>query len=176
MLRLMPVLLTLAAPIASVPVRAAAGPAWDQFTGRPAALTQAAQRDPTPTGPLADDEPTSASAPAGDPGPAADPTLQTAHVNVRLDRAAPPRTQLAISDQAADVRRCYQRALSRVPDLRGELTVALDIGQGGRTHGEVLVDDTGDWRLVSCVNDATARWLVPDAAGPLRLQVSLRPA
>jgi hypothetical protein len=170
----MPVLFAFAAPIAAVPVRAAAGPAWDHLTGRPAALAQATQRDPVPAAPPMADRPESAAPLALDP--AAAPGRPTASMHVHLDRPAAPRTRLAISDQAADVRRCYQQALSRVPGLSGELTVALEIGHGGHTRGDVLIDDTGDWRLLSCVNDATARWLVPDAVGPLRLQVSLRPA
>lgn len=170
MSRLMPLLFVLAVPIVSVPVRAAAAPAWDQFTGRPLAHSQAVRQAPSRR--EAPDVVEAVAAPAM----TAITALPSVRMKVRLDGAVAPRTTLAISDQADDVRRCYQRAFSRIPDLAGELTVSLDVGQGGRTHGEVLVDDTGDWQLVSCVNDATAHWLVPDATGPLRLKVTLRPA
>lgn len=102
--------------------------------------------------------------------------LPPARVRVELKSSASANATLALSQQSRELARCYQQALTRLPDLEGTLSIQLQIQPDGHTQGEVQIDRTGDWRLVSCVQEELGDWIIPpDTARRLRFDLVLRP-
>ena len=122
--------------------------------------------------------PPSAAAPEVAPAAVADaPADLPVKLSIELVEADSSGAILAVSGQASDLRRCYQNALGRNAELKGEVRVAVELRFDGRFSGGVQLDDIGDWRLTSCIDDAVASWVAPpDLAGRVVVDVGFSPS
>ena len=85
-----------------------------------------------------------------------------ARVRVNILENLDAEMRAVLSTEARHFRQCYARALDRNPELAGSMTVDINLEAGRPERGSAIqVDDTGDWRLVACVEDAVKDWAVP---------------
>jgi hypothetical protein len=91
---------------------------------------------PAPAPPPAVVAPTPAAAPAVEtppPAPAArSPKLISGKVQVKGGHLTAQQIKLALEDNMAVLERCYETALRREPDLKGQLTFSWTVDKGGR--------------------------------------------
>jgi len=93
-----------------------------------------------------------------------DAALSAARVRVKILENLDAEMRAVLSTEARQFKECYARALDRNPELAGSMTVDVAL-ERGRPSGDsaIQVDDTGDWRLVACVEQAVQHWAVPGA-------------
>lgn len=84
--------------------------------------------------------------------------------------------QRAFRGSSAATRRCYERALSRAPQLTGRVAVDLTLGEGGRIEAlSASSDDIADRALLECIETALRQvaWPDPGAGQPVRIRYPL---
>lgn len=97
-----------------------------------------------------------------DAEPPSEEALAAARVRVNILENLDAEMRAVLSTEARHFRQCYARALDRNPELAGSMTVDINLEAGRPERGSAIqVDDTGDWRLVACVEDAVKDWAVP---------------
>ena len=88
--------------------------------------------------------------------------LAAARVRVEIAENLDSKIRAVLSSEARRFRTCYAQALERNPDLTGTMTLDVHLDEGRPTEkAAIQVDETGDWRLVSCVEKAVRDWAVP---------------
>lgn len=101
-------------------------------------------------------------APVAEPSAAA---LAAASVRVEIVENIDSEMRAVLSTEARRFRTCYAQALDRNPELAGSMSLDVHLAEGRPTEDAAIqVDETGDWRLVACVEDAVGEWAVPGAA------------
>jgi len=106
--------------------------------------------------------PPRAEPPQAEPSAAA---LAAARVRVEIVENLDSELRAVLSTEARRFRTCYAQALDRNPDLTGTMSLDVHLTEGRPTDAAAIqVDETGDWRLVACVEDAVRDWAVPGAA------------
>lgn len=99
-----------------------------------------------------------------DEGPPSAAALAAARVEVEILENLDMELRAVLSTEARHFRRCYARALDRNPELTGSMTLDVRLSEGRPAEGSAIqLDETGDWRLVSCVEEAVRNWAVPGA-------------
>ncbi|MEC8423965.1 MAG: hypothetical protein VX000_09320 [Myxococcota bacterium] len=102
-------------------------------------------------------------APSTSDGPST-AALAAAGVRVEIGENLDSEMRAVLSSEARRFRTCYAKALDRNPDLRGSMSLDVRLREGRPTDGAAIrVDETGDWRLVACIEDAVRDWAVPGA-------------
>ncbi|HEV8321678.1 MAG TPA: AgmX/PglI C-terminal domain-containing protein [Myxococcota bacterium] len=103
----------------------------------------------------------------------------TTAVDPRAIAAVPvdPEAHRSVVDAHADqVRRCYDKALRKNPELAGDVVVEVSLLPTGRVAGEstwLVTDEPGDAGLSSCLTKRIAKWRFtagPDAPAVFRLR------
>jgi hypothetical protein len=109
-----------------------------------------------------------AAAPIMSEPPEAEPSaaaLAAARVRVEIVENLDSELRAVLSTEARRFRTCYAQALDRNPELTGTMSLDVHLTEGRPTdNAAIQVDETGDWRLVACVEDAVRDWAVPGAA------------
>ncbi|MBW1712428.1 MAG: AgmX/PglI C-terminal domain-containing protein, partial [Deltaproteobacteria bacterium] len=91
----------------------------------------------------------------------------------QVDRAG---LDKALKAKSAQFKACYGQALSRKPDLKGELTLALVINAQGRVvQDKVVLSSFKDQNLVNCLVQVLKKMSFPrPQSGPLKMTLRLR--
>jgi hypothetical protein len=81
------------------------------------------------------------------------------------DHAAPEQLRSAIVGHEADMRKCVERQLKLVPDLRAEGTLVLEVDAGGKvTQAALRGERLQGTALEGCVRALATRWVFPRKA------------
>jgi hypothetical protein len=98
-----------------------------------------------------------------------EPEVRTSRiVGASLEAGDEDRARRVVEAHIGELRECYARALSRSPELKGEIALMLDLGKGGEVANILLgggeppsVDST----LTSCISPRIEAWRFPELPG-----------
>jgi len=114
-------------------------------------------------------------APAAPKAPVA--TLEKAASPTRLAPAggAPDQLREAIVEHEADMKRCVERQLKLVPDLRAEGTLVLEVSATGRvTQAALRGDRLQGTPLEGCMRALATRWVFPRTSRAYAVEAPLK--
>jgi hypothetical protein len=90
--------------------------------------------------------------------------LAAARVQVEIIENLDAELRAVLSSEARRFKQCYAQALDRNPELTGSMTLDVRLTEGRPAERSAIqLDETGDWRLVACVEEAVRDWAVPGA-------------
>ena len=91
------------------------------------------------------------------------PEVPLSKVRLGADAAAPQQLRETIVEHEADMKRCVERQLKLVPDLRAQGTLVLEVSAAGRvTQAALRGERLQGTALEGCVRALATRWVFPN--------------
>jgi hypothetical protein len=91
------------------------------------------------------------------------------------DRAAPEQLREAIVEHEAEMKKCVERQLKLVPDLRAEGTLVLEVNAAGKvTQAALRGEQLQGTPLEGCVRAIAARWIFPRTSRAYAVEAPLK--
>jgi hypothetical protein len=105
---------------------------------------------------------------------APDPLAKAAAGPRLTSRRAPDQLREAIVGHEAEMKKCVERQLKLVPDLRAEGTLVLEVDAGGKvTQAALGGERLQGTPLEGCVRAIAARWVFPRTARAYAVEAPL---
>jgi hypothetical protein len=129
---------------------------------------------PSPEPEVAEPEETTAPEPAK-PAPVADVLKKAPPAPPLAQGRAPEQLREAIVGHEAEMKKCVERQLKLVPDLRAEGTLLLEVDAAGKvTRAALRGEQLQGTALEGCVRAVAARWVFPRKSRAYAVEAPLR--